>query len=522
MTALAEWSGASDAMLASAAAAGDRAAFAAIYDRYADRLHDFCVGMLRDREAAADCVQETFCTAANGLSRLREPEKLRPWLYAVSRSQALRHLSRRRREEPSEDMPDIVSGEAGPEALAGQGELAKLIADAEGGLTDRDREVLELTYRHGLDGPELAEALGVTPANANTLVHRVREMVGRSLGALLVARSVKAEPYRCPELATVLQNWDGAMTVLMRKRIARHIESCDSCEQEQRRRVSPRALLSVPLFIPAPVALRDKAIRDFQLTCATNPLDDTAGNWAPTPARGSDLATLTGVSAQELRQLEEDSIPDAAQADRNRGMLIPMGLFVAAIVLFAGLAMIYVHRLDTTVTRTVNDVQQGPVPGSSAPAAPRQTVEPTHELPSAPPTAPVAPKRSYPAISPAPPRRTPENVVTSPPAPPSDDPQPPVLPPVPPSSNRVSPVVPVIPFTPPVIPVWPPVSVPEIPKPPVAPPAVSGPTPAVLPPQQDNPPLDRGVIRGPIVREPAIPLVPVITPSSQPPAPVIH
>jgi DNA-directed RNA polymerase specialized sigma24 family protein len=41
-----------------------------------------------------------------------------------------------------------------------------LIAEAAGGLSDRDREVLELSYRHGLAGPELAEALGVTPDNA--------------------------------------------------------------------------------------------------------------------------------------------------------------------------------------------------------------------------------------------------------------------------------------------------------------------------------------------------------------------
>ena len=49
MTALPDWDIASDADLAGAAAAGDRAAFAGIYDRYADRLHDFCIGMLRDR-----------------------------------------------------------------------------------------------------------------------------------------------------------------------------------------------------------------------------------------------------------------------------------------------------------------------------------------------------------------------------------------------------------------------------------------------------------------------------------------
>ena len=48
-----EWQVYSDGELARVAATGDRQAFAAIYDRHADRLHDFCVGMLRNRDAAA-------------------------------------------------------------------------------------------------------------------------------------------------------------------------------------------------------------------------------------------------------------------------------------------------------------------------------------------------------------------------------------------------------------------------------------------------------------------------------------
>ena len=100
---------------ASPAAAGDRAAFAQMYDRYADRLHDFCIGMLRDRDGAADCVQDAFCIAATRLPQLREPDKLRPWLYSIARNEALRKLSERRRETPSEDLPDTMSNEPGPE-----------------------------------------------------------------------------------------------------------------------------------------------------------------------------------------------------------------------------------------------------------------------------------------------------------------------------------------------------------------------------------------------------------------------
>jgi len=41
---------ATDAELVAAFRAGDRDAFADIYDRYADRIHDFCHSMLRNRE----------------------------------------------------------------------------------------------------------------------------------------------------------------------------------------------------------------------------------------------------------------------------------------------------------------------------------------------------------------------------------------------------------------------------------------------------------------------------------------
>src|SRR6478672_4840250 len=262
--------GSSDAELAVAAAAGDRHAFAGIYDRYCDRLHDFCVGMLRDRDSAADCVQDAFCIASTSLGGLREPEKLRPWLYSIVRNEAHKRLRELKRERPSDEVPDVASQDAGPDTLAHRLELANLISEAAGGLSDRDQAVLELAYRQGLDGPELAMALGVTQTNANTMVGRLRETIERSLGALLVARRVQNDPGSCPELAMVLHGWDGKFNILMRKRIARHIESCEACEDLRRRSVSPAALLGAPVFIPAPVWLKKNVMRDFELTSASH------------------------------------------------------------------------------------------------------------------------------------------------------------------------------------------------------------------------------------------------------------
>ena len=235
-----------DAELARAAAGGDRAAFTGIYHRYAGPLHDYCKGMVRDHHAAADCVQDVFCTAAAELPKLRDPERLRPWLYAIARYTALRTLHERRREPTFDVLPDSASIGPGPFTLTAQNELAQLIARATGGLSDRDREVLDLVYRRGLTGPDLAAALGVSRGCANKVLQRLRNTLERSLGAVLVARH--AAQNGCRRLSAELSHWDGQFTVLMRKRIARHVESCATCDAYQRGIVNSVALIGGTVF----------------------------------------------------------------------------------------------------------------------------------------------------------------------------------------------------------------------------------------------------------------------------------
>jgi RNA polymerase sigma factor (sigma-70 family) len=395
--------------------------------------------MLGDRDAAADCVQDAFCIAATRMAQLRDPDKLRPWLYSIARNEALHRIRDRRREMPSDDLPETMSGDPGPETLAARTELADLIADAAGGLSDRDRSVLELAFRHGLDGPELAEALGVKPANANQLVHRLRETIERSLGALLVSRRALHNS-DCAELASTLEGWDGHFNVLMRKRISRHIESCDMCDEERRRLVSPAALLgAAPVFIPAPVWLRDSTLSQVQLTSAS--------------------------SALPLKDREHRTT-----ARTSHGYLLPVALFIAALIatttaVVFSLSQKTVEIAPTEISTTApspTPPPQGPPPppGSPPPPGPPPTASvTTTAVPVAPPTrervAPPVPPPSAPASDPP---------VTEPPVT-----EPPVAePPSPPSPEEPSPPPPPIP--PPQWPDW----LPEWPAPPPPPPPGRG------------------------------------------------
>ena len=255
--------GASDAELVERVRAGEREAFAQVYERYADRLFDFAHGMLRQREDAADAVADSFVTMAERLDQLRDPSRLRPWLYAVVRRECLRRLKARTRmsfgdDEQLEALPDLA---ASPEEQVATADLGRLVWEAAAGLGERDRALLDLHLRHGLEGQELADALGITAGNAYTSLNRLRGQVERSLGALLIARLGRDD---CPELQTVLQGWDGTFTVLMRKRVARHVDGCLVCD-ERRAALSPLSLLAgVPLLV-APSSLRDRVLGDVRL-----------------------------------------------------------------------------------------------------------------------------------------------------------------------------------------------------------------------------------------------------------------
>jgi RNA polymerase sigma factor (sigma-70 family) len=286
-----------DTELVAGVLAGDRDAFAAVYDRYADRLHDFCWSVLRDRDEAADAVQDTFVLAAQRLAQLNDPERLRPWLYAVARSVALRRVRARRR-VVLDEVEDMADTDPGPHRAAEQEALRDLVWTAAAGLSERDRALLDLHVRQGLEGAELGEAMGVSAGHAYVLLTRLRDQVERSLGALLIARLGRED---CTELDAVLSGWDGKFSPLMRKRVARHVDACDVCSERRRVAVSPLALLAGVPLLPAPLFLKDRVMAEVQLVAAhrdlVTPLPVPAAAPLPRSRRGRVVAAGVAVLA---------------------------------------------------------------------------------------------------------------------------------------------------------------------------------------------------------------------------------
>jgi RNA polymerase sigma factor (sigma-70 family) len=250
-----------DREVAAAIVAGDQEGIAQAYDRYAMPLYSYCRSLLREPADAADAVQDTFLIATVKLGGLRDLGKLRSWLYAVARNECYRRLRSGEAISALDEAADVPAESADVAGAVEQAELRQLVRDAIGGLNPGDRDVIELGLVQGLDGDELADALRVSRNHAHALQSRARGQLERSLGALVVARTGRDA---CTALDALLAGWDGQMTVLMRKRISRHIDQCEVCGDRKRRELSPALFAgALPLVALVP-GFREHVLK----TCA--------------------------------------------------------------------------------------------------------------------------------------------------------------------------------------------------------------------------------------------------------------
>lgn len=186
-----------DQELIALSAAGDRSAFDRLVERHAAavlRLTNLVTG---DPMTAEDALQQTFLAAYRNAASFRSEASVRTWLLAIARNAALRHRSKRGREDiMAESLMqfglDAGWGSEDPEVLAIAAEREELLRRAMGDLCTEDQEVLILRDVEGLSGIEAAEVLGIGERALKSRLHRARLRLAGSLRAAWVPDSPEA------------------------------------------------------------------------------------------------------------------------------------------------------------------------------------------------------------------------------------------------------------------------------------------------------------------------------------------
>lgn len=152
-----------------------------VFIRYA-RFMRSCIGAFFisvGKDFDQDDVEEVFQETAlkilrnNYLDRFDETRSsLTTWLGMIARTTAIDHLRRRRMEttglDETEPAPD-TDFDAAVEPLAVPLGL----------LTDRQREILELSFQAGLDAPEIARRLRISPPTVRSIKRQAIERLRR-------------------------------------------------------------------------------------------------------------------------------------------------------------------------------------------------------------------------------------------------------------------------------------------------------------------------------------------------------
>jgi len=158
-------------------AAGDRMAFRALYDRYADRVFRFAVSIVRRAHLAEDVLQETMIVVWKRAKTFRGDAKVSTWILGIARNVAFNLL---RREKRGDRLPDEKPAQGDP---AEQVEMAVRVERALETLPDHHREVMHLVFYEEMNLREAAEVLGIPEGTVKSRMHHARKTLAKELAA---------------------------------------------------------------------------------------------------------------------------------------------------------------------------------------------------------------------------------------------------------------------------------------------------------------------------------------------------
>ena len=153
---------------------GDRDACRLLVERHLGRIHAFTTRVLGNRSEGEDVAQEVFLRLWKHASRWQPTgAKLTTWLHRIALNLCL-NLKERRREIPSEHVPDAADPGPGPAEAVRRKEMERHVNDALAELPTNQRAAITLCHYQGMRQAAAAEILGLSVEALESLLARGR------------------------------------------------------------------------------------------------------------------------------------------------------------------------------------------------------------------------------------------------------------------------------------------------------------------------------------------------------------
>jgi RNA polymerase sigma-70 factor (ECF subfamily) len=162
--------------------AGEPDAIRALYREYGGAVHTVAISIVRDRELAADVVQQTFVKAWRAAGSFERGREIAPWLYSIARHTAIDTLRSEARPTRGGHKPevDVAVESESMEQTWERFEVRRAI-DA---LPQEEREVVRRSHLMGHTHEEIAQQLGVPVGTVKSRSGRAHKRLAASLAHL--------------------------------------------------------------------------------------------------------------------------------------------------------------------------------------------------------------------------------------------------------------------------------------------------------------------------------------------------
>jgi RNA polymerase sigma-70 factor (ECF subfamily) len=162
---------------------GQTQAISELYTTFADLLFRYCYVRLHDREAAQDCVQETFIRAWRGIKTFeyRGDLSLTSWLYTITNHVVVSYVRKQQRAYALPCIGEIRFAEAHAADLANAICDRLALCQALSNLTSEQQHVIMLKFFAGLSNHEIATVLHRTEGAVKALQYRALSRLAQLL-----------------------------------------------------------------------------------------------------------------------------------------------------------------------------------------------------------------------------------------------------------------------------------------------------------------------------------------------------
>ena len=182
-----------DAGLMLKVAAGDRQAFARLFDRHQASVVRFCRRFVGDGARAEELAQDVFLKLFRSAKSYQPSARFKTFLFRVATNTCLNDLRRPAGKaevleaKVNEDEPSVFDSDADistPLQALEAKELEAAVAKAMKKMSERERAAFAMCRFEGMAYRDIADALEATESAVKSLIHRATVQVMKHLSAL--------------------------------------------------------------------------------------------------------------------------------------------------------------------------------------------------------------------------------------------------------------------------------------------------------------------------------------------------